>query len=55
MTTPEQHVSNAVDSLTLVLEDDTAPVELRTGASTARDALLNALLNLRTEREDRAA
>ena len=55
MTTSEQHISNAVDSCTVVIESDDAPDELRQGADTARDALLNALLDVRTERKDQAA
>lgn len=55
METAEQHISNAVDSCTIVIEDEDAPVELRRGADAARDVLLDALIDLRTERKDEAA
>lgn len=47
MTTNEQRISNAVDSLTLVIEDETEQDAIRRRCGVARDVAINALLDTR--------
>lgn len=49
--TNEQRISSAVDLLTEVIEDEQEDITIRRRCGTARDELLNALIDTRTAHE----